>query len=166
MRKLSKNKQKIIILDIIIVLCWMATVFVFSGQDSNTSNGLSRSIAERLVDVVHRDEEISSQERVLLLRKYNHKIRKMAHFTIYLIGGLTIISLMRTLISKKSIIILATSLCGFLYAMSDEFHQGFIEGRGPMLSDVLLDTLGVITGVIIYLILSAMSNKIKAKNKN
>ena len=33
-----------------------------------------------------------------------------------------------------------------LYAVSDEFHQGFTPGRTPAVSDVLLDGAGAAAG--------------------
>ena len=37
-------------------------------------------------------------------------------------------------------------LGGAAFAVTDEFHQFFSDGRGPMLQDVLLDTCGVTAG--------------------
>ena len=37
---------------------------------------------------------------------------------------------------------------GTLYAASDEFHQGFVAGRGPSIVDVTIDSAGVIAGVL------------------
>ena len=36
----------------------------------------------------------------------------------------------------------------FLYACSDEFHQAFVPGRVGQFSDVLIDMIGVLLGVI------------------
>ena len=47
-------------------------------------------------------------------------------------------------------------LIGMLYAMSDEFHQGFVEGRAMMAFDVLIDTAGTIFGAVIFSGISAM----------
>jgi len=38
----------------------------------------------------------------------------------------------------------------FLYACSDEFHQSFIPGRGPAFFDVMIDTAGGLTGIVLY----------------
>ena len=38
---------------------------------------------------------------------------------------------------------------GMLLACLDEFHQFYSLNRGPGLKDVLLDTMGVITGVML-----------------
>jgi len=37
---------------------------------------------------------------------------------------------------------------GVLYAVSDEWHQSFVQGRDASLGDLLFDTLGVVYGVI------------------
>ena len=40
----------------------------------------------------------------------------------------------------------------FLYACSDEFHQAFVPGRGPAFRDVLVDTSGGLTALLIIYI--------------
>ena len=42
-----------------------------------------------------------------------------------------------------------SGLAGMLYAVTDEVHQGFVANRGPQVSDVCLDTAGVMVGVAI-----------------
>ena len=42
-------------------------------------------------------------------------------------------------------------IIGIIYASSDEIHQAFVPGRGPMLTDVLIDTSGVVTGIILVI---------------
>ena len=37
-----------------------------------------------------------------------------------------------------------------LYACTDEIHQLFIQGRAGQLKDVLIDTIGSLTGIYIY----------------
>lgn len=37
----------------------------------------------------------------------------------------------------------------FLYASTDEFHQMFVPGRTPLISDVFIDTSGAIAGMIL-----------------
>lgn len=36
-----------------------------------------------------------------------------------------------------------------LYALSDEFHQSFVPGRHPALTDVLIDSLGAATALLL-----------------
>ena len=35
----------------------------------------------------------------------------------------------------------------FLYAITDEFHQGITPGRTPLIQDVFIDALGAVFGV-------------------
>ena len=43
------------------------------------------------------------------------------------------------------------ALClAFLYAITDEFHQRFTPGRTPSIYDVLIDTLGAVFGLGIW----------------
>lgn len=165
MCNLSKNRRKILILDIIIILCWMGIVFTFSNQIGKTSTNLSSSIASRLVDIIHRnDTELTVKERTRLINKYNYNIRKLAHYSIYLVGGIIIFSFVHSLLDKKVKAAIISILLGFLYACSDELHQFFISGRDATFRDVLIDTAGVITGVAIYLAMIAIVKKIKKKN--
>ncbi|MBI2464928.1 VanZ family protein [Candidatus Shapirobacteria bacterium] len=37
----------------------------------------------------------------------------------------------------------------YLYAITDEIHQGFTPGRGPKFTDTLIDLAGILIGVFI-----------------
>ena len=39
---------------------------------------------------------------------------------------------------------------GFLYALSDEFHQSFVPGRTSELGDIIADWIGVISAIMLY----------------
>lgn len=41
-------------------------------------------------------------------------------------------------------------LIGYLYAISDEFHQSFVPGRTSRLRDTLIDLMGILIGVFVY----------------
>ena len=45
-------------------------------------------------------------------------------------------------------IAIALVVC-ILFAISDEFHQLFVPGRGAQVKDVLIDTAGAIVGMCI-----------------
>lgn len=61
---------------------------------------------------------------------------------------------------KKYLIIL--SFLFFLYACTDEMHQLFVIGRTSSFIDVLIDTSGSFTGIMIIYILG----KRRCKNEN
>ena len=51
------------------------------------------------------------------------------------------------------------------YAGLDEYHQGFVAGRGPSLIDVGIDSLGVLTGIFIVLIIISVYRALKSDKK-
>ena len=42
---------------------------------------------------------------------------------------------------------ITAAIIAVLYALSDEFHQSFVPGRGPSVHDVLIDSVGVIIAI-------------------
>ncbi|MGD9014486.1 MAG: VanZ family protein [Candidatus Omnitrophota bacterium] len=46
--------------------------------------------------------------------------------------------------------LLLTIFICLIYAISDEFHQQFTSGRVSSVSDVFIDSLGIVLGSIIY----------------
>jgi len=81
-------------------------------------------------------------------------MRKSAHFIAYLILGFLVSHALRnesvasptSVWRRRGISLL---LC-VAYAISDEFHQVFVPGRGPLLKDVLIDGAGATLGILIY----------------
>jgi VanZ family protein len=73
----------------------------------------------------------------------HHIIRKCAHFTEYFILSLLILRGIRAGRhgTKLAWAVLAIAIVAG-YASLDEFHQRFVPGRTPAVSDVLLDTTG------------------------
>lgn len=50
-------------------------------------------------------------------------------------------------LKKRNIAIFVFCL---LYALSDEFHQTFVPGRLFQIQDLLIDSAGIFTGILIY----------------
>ena len=62
-------------------------------------------------------------------------------------------------------ILISTSI-GVLYAISDELHQLMIAGRSGNIKDVIIDSLGILTGIMFFLLVSEIYKKIASKMKN
>ena len=58
-------------------------------------------------------------------------------------------SLMNTYNLKMSKKVIISLIIGVIYAISDEFHQSFIPDRSSSFFDVIIDTSGVIFGILI-----------------
>ena len=57
-------------------------------------------------------------------------------------------------------------IIGVIYASSDEIHQSFTPGRGPLLTDVIIDTMGVLLGILLVMLVLKVYKKIKNKKEN
>lgn len=69
-------------------------------------------------------------------------LRKLAHVTEYAILG----ALLARALGRPAV---AVGL-GALYAVSDEVHQHFVRGRHGAWYDVVIDTCGVVAGVVLW----------------
>ena len=138
-----KNKYKI---NIILVILWMIVIFIMSSFNGDNSSNQSNFI----VDIISNIFNINNIEILSLI------IRKLAHFTEYLILGLLVYNMIHNLNKKTYLSII---IC-ILYATSDEIHQIFVPGRNCNILDILIDSIGSITGIyIIYLIYNNISKK-------
>lgn len=154
MKKFDKNVQ-IKILKIILIIIWMITVFIFSAQKGSDSGNTSRNVTITIVKIITGN---SVNENDPLLETIETIIRKLAHYTIYSIGGFLIMNYAYTTDKTKKQKILYSILLGGGYAVTDELHQFFVPERNGNIFDVGIDTAGVITGVLMYLLLRKIIN--------
>ena len=146
---------------LIFAVIWMIIVFKFSSQPADTSQNTSLNLTKRIVNVFFNNK--SSTEKEQITEKLDPYIRKLAHFTLYAIGGILIANYINTYNIKDKNKIIYSICIGATYACTDEFHQLFVEGRSGQLTDVLIDSLGVATGVCIFLCVITIFKKLKSK---
>ena len=140
--------KKIIKLTLVNLL--MLLIFSFSNQKAKDSSKLSDGIIVKVANVfVNKKLSVEKQEEIL--EKYTTIVRKTAHFVIYLILGILVINLFIEY-DIKHLILISLLVC-LLYSISDEFHQLFIDGRSGEIRDIIIDTIGSLTGIISYYIL-------------
>lgn len=144
----------------------MVLIFAFSSKPADNSNKSSLTIANNILSVYEtiNDVQYVDTQRMNQLEKINHIVRKGAHFSEYAL--LSIAIALHLLVCKKDklwILSLSTIFSVF-YAMTDEYHQTFIEGRSGQLSDVLIDASGAIAGALFFMILLAIL-KLFIKNR-
>lgn len=76
-------------------------------------------------------------------------LRKAAHFIEFVGLGMVLLWMM-ILTGQHRVFALAG---GFAVACIDETIQIFVPGRGPAIGDVLLDSSGVLTGLLLFLLI-------------
>ena len=93
-------------------------------------------------------------------------IRKCAHFTEYLLLGLSLFATVREYDPVRlerneqwrRTALLSWGI-GALYALTDEVHQAFVPGRSCEIRDMLIDSCGVAAGVLIMAALRSRRTK-------
>ena len=147
---------------LILIIMTFFTIFKFSSQNGVESKSVSRKVARQIVEINPITRELSENDKEQIVENSQPFIRKMAHFTIYMIAGILIMGFFNTydLSEKKKIIF--TVILGLLYAISDEVHQGITGGgRTPRIFDVFIDTCGVLVGASIYMVICYFYNRKK-----
>lgn len=92
-------------------------------------------------------------------------IRKLAHFTEFACLGVVLSWLIRMLTTQKLRHYLLPLFGGVLAACVDETIQRFVPDRGPNIFDVGIDTLGVVTGIVIISLIQIRKQKLTIRRK-
>ena len=82
-----------------------------------------------------------------------HFVRKLAHFCEYLLEGFLLMLCMRVYSRHPLRHITVPMLGGVLTALTDETIQLFSEGRSSQVTDVWLDSAGVLAGILVAIVL-------------
>lgn len=156
--------MKVKILRIVLIILLLGIfyiIFGFSSQNGEKSSGLSKKVTEIIVEKILKT---SKEENQNIMNSLEVIIRKLAHFSIYTILGLLLMGLISTYNIEEKKRIYITMIIGILYASSDEIHQSFIPGRSAQVTDVMIDTIGVASGMCLILLLLKIVVTKKHKN--
>ena len=122
-------------ISLILVIIWMIVIFIMSSFNADASSNQSNFI----VDIISNLFNINNIELLSII------VRKLAHFTDYLILGILLGNCFINYHKNMyySIIVF------MIYAISDEVHQIFVPGRSFQVRDIIIDILGGLIGLII-----------------
>lgn len=134
-----------------LLISWMIFIAVMSHKPANISDSYSLGIIFRL-------DKLGIPLNSLFGDSSNFIIRKSAHFIEYMILSILVANVLNLYLNKKEVIFI-TIIIVFLYACSDEFHQLFVQGREGSFRDVLIDTAGGITAIIMRMLYNMFLKK-------
>lgn len=149
----------------ILTLLTFITIFIFSSQNGEDSGNLSRNFAKVIINILPFSKNLDEVQKETIIENSQFIIRKLAHFSIYAVVGINTMGFVDTfnkLKTKKKFIIVL--LVGIIYAITDEFHQMFSGGRTPAIMDVIIDSCGVVFGILIYALILKMITRNMTKN--
>lgn len=146
-----KGKSFVRIILVILTLSVMVFIFQMSAMNADDSSKLSTSLGYTVGKwLVNNFDELSLEKQEEFAKSIEHYLRKFAHFSEYAaLGFLFLMDFAEFTGLKRMKRFLAALLSGFLYAVTDELHQLLVSGRSGQISDVVLDTGGVMTGCVI-----------------
>lgn len=148
-----------------LLLATFFTIFHFSSQIAEESDGVSKGVLSKLINVFPYTKNLSEETKLKLIEHGNPIIRKLAHYSIYTLVGIWIMAFMSTFQTRLYKKWIVSMVVGVGYAALDEYHQSFVEGRGPGLMDVGIDSLGVLTGILIVLIIISIYRALKSDKR-
>lgn len=114
------------IISMFLLLITFFIIFNFSAQNAEESGGLSNKITTTFINNFPYTKNLSVETRQKLIEHTEPIVRKLAHFSIYTVVGMCIMAFMCTFILKLRTKLGISLIVGFIYAVSDEYHQSFV----------------------------------------
>ncbi len=133
----------------ILLVAWMAVIFLFSAQPAVDSAEVSQTVGYYIVSWHNRVFRQGKTEGELRRRaeELQFFIRKGAHMSEYaVLGVLALAHMLAWRLAKKKAFPAAWALAA-AYAVTDEIHQLFVPGRAGMAVDVCIDAMGALAGL-------------------
>ena len=133
----------------IMTLGIMGMIFFFSMEPAESSDATSGVIAEAVADILRPAWRNDPPEaRKLFYDQVQHVIRKCAHFTEFLMLGLSLRLCLESWAGPGRKLTPPSWACGTGWACLDELHQLAVDGRSGQWTDVMIDSAGVLFGVL------------------
>lgn len=168
------------IFNIVLLIICLVIIFLFSCEDGYFSRRTSIKTISTGINCIKKitgsdNKQKSSNEIITskyntskILNKKSYKnanktviinnkvednlffVRKTAHIFEYFILGILMLNVLRYYCNLNfKLVNLSVILC-ILYACTDEIHQLFVPGRTGKITDVLIDSIGIILGSFFF----------------
>lgn len=133
-----------------VVLLWMTWIFSLSAQTANESKVLSGQTIRVAAEMTMPEfQKLSLEQQSRIISKWQNLARKSAHVLLYLVLGLLCMTvLLQYPLESKVRIGMALGI-SISYAVVDELHQFFVNGRSCRFTDVCIDALGALVGILL-----------------
>jgi len=122
------------------VFLWMSLIFYMSSRPGEDSANMSSNFL-----VVFEVLFPFMEEDILHLM-----VRKLAHVGVYMVLFLLLVNALKQHISERKYMYTYAVFIGLLYAITDEIHQVFVPGRSGNVLDVLIDSMGLGIGLLLF----------------
>ena len=128
----------------------MGMIFFFSSETAEKSDETSGVLSRGLIGVFYPDfDEYDALRQAEVYDGIQIAIREAAHFTEFAVLGFLMRLCLESWLGKRKGLGPAAWAAGTLYAGTDELHQMLSDGRTAQWEDILLDSSGVLAGVLL-----------------
>ena len=166
------------------VIAMCIFIFMMSSMPADDSTELSMGVVWHIIGfIVPGYDQMTLAEQFQWQQMLDHPLRKVAHFLEYTLLGVLMMNLAYRIArlhgdaatgrgdcvkppvsSPLRPLAIAAWAAATAYAITDEIHQIFVPGRACMVTDVLVDTAGVLLGVmVVALIIRAFCRATSAR---
>lgn len=133
----------------------MYLIFTFSSQDGITSSQLSYKVSYKIIetggDLIGADFEPWEIDN--LATRFHGAVRKIAHMAEYFALAVAMAFPLYVYGLRGILLMIVAGFFCVAFACTDEYHQSFVEGRGPSSRDVLIDSIGIFCGILVVRII-------------
>ncbi|MBR3018981.1 MAG: VanZ family protein [Clostridia bacterium] len=131
----------------LLVIAITGVIFFFSSMEGPESMDFSNGSTIWFIRLFHPDyEQMPPEEQEEIYQLFVFIVRKTAHFTEFAALGFSLWQLLHDYQVRRAG--LWSWVIGTLYACLDEIHQGFVGTRTASLTDVGIDSAGVLFGTL------------------
>ena len=165
MKKTLTNRTICVrLLSFLPALLLLGIIFGFSAQTGEDSGSLSFQISLFLVQLLSPFLPASDTNEILWQRAETIHIfiRKAAHITEYFLLTLSLHLPMLTCFKERFSLksrLWIVFLFALFFAATDEFHQSFVAGRSGNITDVCIDSIGILSATILLCVISFSKRK-------
>ncbi|MDY2730661.1 VanZ family protein [Clostridium sp. HCP1S3_B4] len=179
------------IVSVVLCILWMGFIFYNSSRDGTQSNEFSNKVLYKIINEIKgnaSDNELLEGPVVINNNMINKDvngvtinidtfvkqfeltnpsifIRKNAHAFEFLVLAILFASVLRSFGMKIRKSIIYVMFFVLFYAVTDEFHQIFIPGRNSNVFDIVVDFIGGLIGILLFIIYYFIVALIKKKLK-
>ncbi len=149
------------------IILWLAVIgmsmviFGFSSGTGEQSAGLSEKITYSIIEHIEKIVEIDDLQRKNMFQAIHIFVRKGAHFSEFAVLGILSFLLVKSYGFSRKICTLSALLYCLIFAVCDEVHQLFVDGRAGRIIDVCIDFAGSVLGALLCRLLGFKKNKQK-----
>lgn len=141
--------KKLRIISVLAAVAIMAVIFALSARNGDASDEMKLSLTSVLFS--------SDFDFALFIDSF---VRKFTHFIAFAALAVPVYIFAESFKISEALSCIYSTLFTVLYAVSDEIHQYFVDGRSCRLDDFFVDSAGAIcTVIIIHFIVSGLRRK-------